>query len=319
MNEALHDLSVSLAFDQDENDWNNFVSRHPKAVPQGFYQWRRVLERSYNLQTNFLICRSKKMVCGVLPAYSVGGKISPRRMYVVRSGFWATSPSVYSVLFQVLQEQAKNQGIEAIEIEANGMQFQEARWKPSLASSFILPLSNETQMWAELPAKTRNMIRKARKSGIVVSAENNGSDSLYVQYRENMVRLGVGLHTKEFFDIILEEFRSQSKVLIAHLDGVPVASMLLLHGTEVAAYPVQNALFQYRNYAPIQLLTWEAMKQAKCTGAGFLDMGASRIGSNVFGAKKNFGATPLPLYKISLEIQQKKSLWACSVHGFWPC
>ena len=84
-------LSVSLAFDRDENDWNNFVCQHPKAVPQGFYQWRRVLERSYNLQTNFLICRSKQMVCGVLPAYSVGGKISPKRMYVVRSGFWATT------------------------------------------------------------------------------------------------------------------------------------------------------------------------------------------------------------------------------------
>ena len=86
MNEVPPKLSVSLAFDQDEIEWNNFVSQHPKAVPQAFYGWRRVLERSYNLQTNFLICRSQQGVCGVLPAYTVGGKLT-RQMYVVRSGF----------------------------------------------------------------------------------------------------------------------------------------------------------------------------------------------------------------------------------------
>ena len=177
MNESPSELSVGLAFDRDENDWNNFVCQHPKAVPQGFYQWRRVLERSYNLQTNFLICRSKQRVCGVLPAYRVGGKLSPKRMYVVRSGFWATNPGAYEILYQVLQEQAKSQGVEAVEIETNEIQFQEAKWKPSVTSSFLLPLSDEAQMWSDLPAKTRNMIRKARKNGIVVSTDSHASDS----------------------------------------------------------------------------------------------------------------------------------------------
>ena len=81
--------------------------------------------------------------------------------------------------------------------------------------------------------------------------------------------------------------------------------MLLLYGTGVATYPVQNVLFEYRNHAPIQLLTWEAMKQAMDSGACQIDMGPSRIGSNVFA--KRILEQRLTLYKISLEIQQKKS------------
>ena len=215
-----------------------------------------------------------------------------------------------------MQEQAKSQGVEAVEIETNEIQFQEAKWKPSVTSSFLLPLSDEAQMWSDLPAKTRNMIRKARKNGIVVSTDSHASDSLYVHYRENMVRLGVGLHTKEFFDIVLEEFRSQSKVLIAHLDGVPIASMLLLHGTEVAAYPVQNALFEYRNHAPIQLLTWEAMKQAKYSWCWLSRHGGVTDWQQCFWCKKEFWRNAFAAIQNFLEIQQKKSLWACSLHGF---
>ena len=97
-----------------------------------------------------------------------------------------------------MEEQAKSQGVVAVEVETSEIQFQEAKLKPNVASSFLLPLSDEAQMWADLPAKTRNMVRKARKNRIAISADNLDSDALYTQYRENMVRLGIALHTKKF-------------------------------------------------------------------------------------------------------------------------
>ena len=44
------------------------------------------VERSYNLQTNFLICRRDEKVCGGYPR-SVGGKISPKQCMLPGRGF----------------------------------------------------------------------------------------------------------------------------------------------------------------------------------------------------------------------------------------
>ena len=188
-------------------------------------------------------------------------------MYVVRSGFWATNVTI-EILYQVLR-QAKSQGVEAVEIETSEIQFQEAKLKPNVTSSFLLPLSDEAQMWADLPAKTRNMIRKARKNGIAISTDSLDSDSLYVHYRENMVRLGIALHTKKFLKSSLEEFRSVKNFDRASGWGSYCQYAIALRHWGCHLSCPGNVLFQYRNHAPIQLLTWEAMKQAMYSGAGF--------------------------------------------------
>ena len=133
-----------------------------------------------------------------------------------------------------------------------------------------------------------------------------------------MVRLGIALHTKKFFEVALEEFRSRSKILIAHREGIPIASMLLLYGTGVATYPVQNVLFEYRNHAPIQLLTWEAMKQAMYSGASFLDMGPSRIGSNVFGAKEFWSNAFTTLQNFIGNPAKEEFLGSFALRFLWP-
>jgi lipid II:glycine glycyltransferase (peptidoglycan interpeptide bridge formation enzyme) len=166
-----------------------------------------------------------------------------------------------------------------------------------IRSSVQLAVDPDTEKaWSGLRDKTRNMVRRAEKEGVKVVSGLDQVDILIKQYYANMLRLGVAIHSRGFFDRVLKYLAPSSEILVAWHRDRPIGSMLLHYGRDVACYPFQNAVMAERSYAPIQLLTWAAMKACTLRNIRILDMGESAAQSPVYRAKVNFGGAPREIF-----------------------
>ncbi len=293
---SAREITVREACECDGTAWNDFLDTIPESSPLARYEWRRVLEAAYGVPTRFLVAERGRRIVGVLGGYEVRNWLGARRFYSLRCGLVAPEQEVAGALLAQVESLAVAH-----------------RWSDVLVTSGTVPLvglqtnaikktlqltldEDEARMWASLRAKTRNMIRRAERAGLVVAAGAHYVGALYEHYIANMLRLRVTPHSRAFFEETVRAFGPSVDVLVALHNGEPVASMLICYGRDTACYPYQNVRLEYRKSAAIQLLNWEAMRRAAAHGARVLDMGESREDSPVFRSKVNFGGVPRDVY-----------------------
>jgi GNAT acetyltransferase-like protein len=290
------DVLVREAGDEDAARWNEFLETAPDASPLALYEWRHVLRETYGIPTRFLIAERNGKIAGLLAAYQTAALSGERTLYSCRGGLIAADAAAARAIEQaVARELAEHQLTSAL--ITSGWQTAPGLSDPVVRQTVHLAIGrDEDGIWRGLRDKTRNMIRRAEKEGVEVSAGNDQIEIVADQYQGNMLRLGVPIHSRRFFRSVVERLGQRSSVLIARHRGKAIASMLLHFTDKVACYPHQNADLSLRNLAPIQKLNWEAMKLCAQRGVKILDMGESRDGSPVFQSKVNFGGTPRDVF-----------------------
>lgn len=285
---------VREATDIDAPRWDAFLLARPLARPLALYAWRRVLADAYGTETRFLLAERGGAVAGVLP------------LYVTRKP--GRAPSMYSLRFGLEADDAA-----AAALLDHARAFAEARgasWSvssvarhealapaPRLRKTVTLALApTEGAAWKGLRDKTRNMIRKAEKSGATVVHGAEWLDELHRLYAATMLRKDVPQHGIAFFRALGRHLAPHVTVLAARRDGRTIGAMALIGGGAVACYPYQAADEDGRAAGAIPLLNWAAMRRAIAGGATLLDMGESAEGGPVYRAKVNFGGTPADIF-----------------------
>jgi lipid II:glycine glycyltransferase (peptidoglycan interpeptide bridge formation enzyme) len=152
--------------------------------------------------------------------------------------------------------------------------------------------SNEGLLWKEIGPKARNQIRKATKSGLSFSKEGNRIQDFYDIYTEKMYQLGTPVHSKRFFEEILEGYKNYSRIVTIKFQARTVGVMLLIHYRDTASDPFAATLPEFNHLCPSMLMYWEAMCDAIQRGLGRFDMGRSQYGSGTYLFKKQWGAEP---------------------------
>ncbi len=291
---------VREATDADHSRWNAYLDSVPATSPLARYEWRAVLSSVYGVPTRFLIAERAGRVTGVLGGYEVVDFLGVRRFYSLRAGAAADDEASAAAMRDRLEEEGVTRGWREAVLTSG-----DRAWG-GLQADFLKKTvqvdidEDEEEMWSGLRDKTRNMVRRAERNGVVVASGPEHVHTLYRHYRDNMSRLGVTFHVPEFFAEIVGRLGRHAEILVAMHEGRPIASMLLLLGRDFACYPVQNVSFDARSLAPIQRLNWEAMKLCGGRGIRRLDMGESRESSPVYRSKVNFGGRPQDLHYYGL-------------------
>jgi FemAB-related protein (PEP-CTERM system-associated) len=155
----------------------------------------------------------------------------------------------------------------------------------------------ETGIWKGLPAKVRNQVRKAEKSGL--STIVGGQELLEDFYRVfvvNMRDLGSPVHSLTFFSSIAVEFGSQLRVRLV-LDGNKIVGGLIsLCFKDTVSVPWASALREYFPKCPNNLLYWQEIQDSCVRGFKSFDFGRSSVGSGTYEFKRQWGARAVPLY-----------------------
>lgn len=166
--------------------------------------------------------------------------------------------------------------------------------------SITLPLPNlpdDEALLAWLPQKTRNMVRKARRAGLVVFNDAQHLPAFYQLYRGRLAEKGLALKSQAFFADMMAAFGEDFLLLTAHIDGTPVGAMVFHISEGSAAYLYNAANDQGMQLGCNNLLMAEAIRQLCERGVRRLDLGESAPGSGVYDFKtKGCGGTAEPVH-----------------------
>ena len=161
-----------------------------------------------------------------------------------------------------------------------------------LKETIYIDTSSPDLIWSNLDSKNRNMIRKARKSGITIQCVPIEDYEDFVPfYNETMVKDSAD----DYYFLDNEYFESQKKlnnnscVFYAVLDGKPISGAIFYYNSQFMHYHLAGTHTEFRRFAPNNLLLYEAACWASEKGIKKLHLGGGIVADdNLFRFKKQF-------------------------------
>lgn len=159
----------------------------------------------------------------------------------------------------------------------------------------------DTNLMAGIHSKTRNLIRKAKKSDISFWHDSS-IESLYFLaelHSANMEAIGVPAKNKDFFEALARIFTYEEdyRVYIAEKDGINIAALLVTYFNKTAGYFTPAVAVDYRQYQPLNLLIYNAMKDAAQKGCYCWNWGGTaHSAQGVYHFKKRWGSEECQYY-----------------------
>lgn len=290
---------------QDESAlWDTFVARHAEATPYHAYWWKAVFERAYALTALYLGVFADSRLVALLPAVVIGFPF--RRPHAVSLPFcnyagWLFESGVdrEAVKKDVLSFLSAR-GIATLEVrelgETQSSQCEEATLR------LALPQSSE-QLWKSFDPKVRNLVRKAERMGLSMRWGVEQLDEFFEVFGRNMADLGTPVHSKLFFQEILNALREDVDILTVRKNDRAIGAMFLLKFRKQLTDPWASSLREFNALSPNMLLYWEALRYGADHNFGEFDFGRSHLNSGTYHFKSQWGALPYPLNYVTVSVE----------------
>lgn len=180
-------------------------------------------------------------------------------------------------------------------------------WKRSaeqiqFRNTAILNLEGVEEDWLKkMKQKSRYNLRLAQRSGVTVRlARENELPDLYHLYAQTAARDNFIIREEKYYLAVWKKFINAglAEALIAEIEGLIVAGLLLFHIGKKAWYLYGMSSSLHRDKMPNYILQWEAMRLAKSKGCLVYDLwGAPDVFDEsdpmygVYRFKEGLGAT----------------------------
>lgn len=126
--------------------------------------------------------------------------------------------------------------------------------------------------------KTRNLVRKARKQGFTLEFADDTAawQFLYETHVENMAGIGGKAKPLSHFEALRAAIPTAwRQLMLARLDGAPVAAMLLLRYNRTVEYVTPVIKHEFRSLQPLSFLIWHGMIDAVHSGFRWWNWGGT--------------------------------------------
>ncbi|MBS1635490.1 MAG: GNAT family N-acetyltransferase [Bacteroidetes bacterium] len=149
--------------------------------------------------------------------------------------------------------------------------------------------------------KTRNLVRKAQKLEITIddSESQENMDFLISTHHENMRAIGGLPKPENFFRLVPVYFQygTDYKIYTARHEGKLIAAVLVFYFNKTVEYFTPVIKAEYRNFQPMSLLIFEAMKDAVVKGFHWWNWGGTWISQGgVYHFKSQWGTRDINYY-----------------------
>jgi lipid II:glycine glycyltransferase (peptidoglycan interpeptide bridge formation enzyme) len=135
--------------------------------------------------------------------------------------------------------------------------------------------ASEDDILMRMKSKTRYNIRYAKRKGVTVRQGTVDDAAVYYNLMETTAeRNEFGIHTRAYYRQVLERFlpQEQAALLIAEVEGDPVAAIIVFALGETAWYFYGASSNRHRKKMPTYALQWAAMRWAKTKGCTTYDL-----------------------------------------------
>lgn len=168
-----------------------------------------------------------------------------------------------------------------------------------------LPIFSKTidkDLFDLIHLKTRNLVRKAQKSGITCYHNNNIDNLKFLSnvHQNNMEAVGAPPKGIDFFLKVAEifEYDKDYRIYIAELNGIKIAALLLFYFNKTVEYFTPAVQVEYRNLQPLNLLIFNSMKDISEKGFKCWNWGGTTLPGmeGVYHFKKRWGSMECKYY-----------------------
>lgn len=277
--------------------------------------YRRLLEAYLGDDGHYLLLLDKQeRICGALPAFV---RHHPRRGSVLNSlpyygsngGFLLADPDPESarMLADAFSELALRLGCVASTLISPPVEQDAGLYEEVLDCGCrdtrigqLTPLPpTADELMALFHSKTRNMVRKAQRSGIDVRVEDDAQDWRFLidTHRSNLVVLGGVPKEAAFFDCVRRLCRpgEHYRLYVARLGGKRVAALLLFYSHAVVEYFTPAVVADFRSLQPLSLVIYTAMQDAVGAGLRLWNWGGTHLDQrSLHRFKRRWGTVDRP-------------------------
>ncbi|TKB65210.1 MAG: FemAB family PEP-CTERM system-associated protein [Nitrospira sp.] len=295
------DRTIVLCDSTQQERWDAYVQDCPAATMCHLFAWKGVIERAYRHRTYNLTANSGGRIVGLLPLVLVQrpffGASLTSMPFLDYGGVCADDAETA----QLLVDRAR-----ALMQERHCRTMELRQCEPSIRLgvsredkvSMLLDLSvGADSIWKALPAKVRNQVRKAEKSGLAVCVGGGELlDEFYDIFAVNMRDLGSPVHDKAFFAEMCAVLGHSVRVTLVRDGQRTIGGLIALFFKDTMLVPWASSLREYFSKCPNNLLYWDAIQDGCKRGCSKFDFGRSTMGSGTYDFKKQWGAEPKQLH-----------------------
>lgn len=291
-------VRVSVAADEDRDDWQRWLATRPDATIYHDWAWRRVLAEAFGHRPHYLVARRGARIVGMLPMVEVKTLLFGHSLvslpFCPYAGPLAEDRAAHDALDERAEAIGRARGVDFIEYR--NLHASHRAWPTQdLYVTFRKPIAADAEAnLAAIPRKQRAMVRKGIRNAL--TSDTGDLDAFFELFAENVHRHGTPTHRKRFFELLLEAFGDRAEVLVVRdTERQPVSAVLsLYHRDEVLPMHAGDAA-RARALAANDFKYWELMRRAAERGCRVFDYGRSKRGTGPFDFKKNWGFEPTPL------------------------
>lgn len=301
-----------------EAAYEAFVRARPDSLLYASLAWRDLLRDFLGARDRYLVALDGAgAVVGALPLFRIDGPLGPvfnsLPFYGSNGGTIAADgdEGVHADLLAAYANLAREEGAVASTLISSPLSPREELYGRLAGADLVdarigqitfLPEPGDdlsARLMEMYHSKTRNMVRKAEKSGVTVRRSADPADMRFLceVHEENMEVIGGIAKPRRFYDLVERGFTAGRDYIlyVAELSGEPVAALLVFRYNRATEYFTPVIRSEFRTHQPMSLLAHRAMEEAAGDGFRIWNWGGTWLTQGgVYDFKKRFGTTDLP-------------------------
>jgi FemAB-related protein (PEP-CTERM system-associated) len=325
-------ITIRFYRDIDKEQWDSYVSNHPKGTFFHLIGWKTVIERTFRHKSHYLIAESNgdtatsqrrepssnpsnstnptnpsnpsnpgNSIVGILPLFSVKsflfGKSLVSLPFAAYGGILADSQEVVNQLFDKAKEITCSEDLDYLELRNRDGGIENLLSK-ELYVFFRREIFEDLESNINaIPRKSRRMVRQGEKAGLTYEfGHEELIPSFYQIFARSYHRLGSPVFSIKLFKNLLGEFKEKANILLVrNREGKSISGVLTFFYKDKVLPYYAGSLFEYRDLAPNDYMYWQLMKYGCENGYKTFDFGRSKIDTGSYDFKRHWGFEPEPL------------------------
>jgi serine/alanine adding enzyme len=290
-----------------EGAWSTLIGQTGNANVAQSPRWYTAIQRAYGHTPIYLQAENNEGQMAILPSFLVRsrlfGTVVTSMPFLDAGGPCSSSPVLSRTLLACLSEEAAHHGARLIELRCTVPVDLPVAATSDKMNLFLQLPKDPGRLWSQLDAKVRNQVRKAERSGLSVEfGQSESLDDFYETFACNMRDLGSPVHSRRFFQAILDAFGDQARIALVRKCKQPIGGLIALAFKDSLIVPWASSLRQYLSLCPNMLLYWETLRSACIEGFQRFDFGRSSRNSGTYRFKRQWGALEEPLFWYAIPI-----------------
>ena len=234
-------INVRLLTEGDSQQWCDYVTRHPDASAYHQLSWKNAVEQAYHhLCWYWLAVDSNNSVVGVLPSTWIKTPLTRGSLCALPfcdvGGVLANSDDIAQNLIQKAISCCQQHNIPYFDHRISKVTTADNTDVGNMKVRMIMPLPETSEiLFSGFKSKLRSQIRKAEKNGLIASTgvDSTHLNDFYQVFCRNMRDLGSPVHSKKWFEQIINTYGKQAIIANVHYkDQVVAAGIVLFNGNK---------------------------------------------------------------------------------------